>query len=256
MRYSTTPGYLGPTSSVPAGVKWLLISNIAIFIFTYLAEVFFGIGISHYFSLVPSKVVAGLQIWRPFTWLFFHDTGGFGHIIFNMLPLYFFGRTLEETWGTDRFLKYYFSCGLGSALCVIIAGYLTGGPGIPTIGASGAIFGLLLAFGMLFPDVNILLGFLVPIPAKYVVMIYGAIEFLSLPRSSGVSHIAHLGGMVFGYFLIRQMRRRPSSFRRSSGPSPLQRLQTAWQDYKLRRARKKFQVYMSRQNRKDDPYVH
>lgn len=256
MRYSSSPSFLGPTASVPPGVKWLLIANTALFVLYFVAVNLIGINPFRYFRLVPYEAVEHLQVWRIFTYLFLHDPTGFGHILLNMLSLYMFGRTLEETWGTERFLRYYFVCGLGAGLCVIVAGYLTGSQYAATIGASGAIFGLLLAFGMLFPDTTVLMSFLFPIKAKYMVMIVGAITFLSsLTANSGVSHIAHLGGMVFGYFYIRSLRRSPAYSRRS-GPSLFQRISSAWQDYKIRRARKKFQVYMSRQNRKDDPYVH
>lgn len=244
--------------SIPPGVKWLLIANTGVFVAYYLSQIFGFSGLFRPFALVPTQAVERLHLWQPLTYLFLHDPNGFGHILFNMLALFMFGKTLEEFWGTERFLRYYFACGIGSGLCVIVGGYLTGTQSIPTIGASGAIFGLLLAFGMLFPDAIVLMSFFFPIKAKYMVMIVGAITFLSsLQVNSGVSHIAHLGGMLVGYLLIKtEMGKRQMGRPRPSNASILARVSEAWRTYRLRRARKKFQVYMSKQNRKDDPRVH
>lgn len=243
--------------SVPAGVKWLLISNTALFVLYFLANNFGFGAIFSPFRLVPEQTIEGLRIWQPFTYLFLHDPNGFSHILFNMLSLFMFGKTLEETWGTDRFLRFYFASGIGAGICVILAGYLTGTQYVATIGASGAIFGLLIAFGMLFPDATILYGFLFPIKAKYMVIIVGAITFLSsLQVNTGVSHIAHLGGMLVGFLLLRTAQgNRVLHGSGSRKPSIKRRLEQAWADYKLRRARKKFEVYMSKQNRKGGPYV-
>jgi membrane associated rhomboid family serine protease len=243
--------------SVPQGVKWLLIANTAVFVAYYLAMIAGWGALFSPFRLVPEQTVQGLHVWQPLTYLFLHDPFGFSHILLNMLSLYMFGKTLEETWGTERFLRFYFICGIGAGLCVILAGYLTGTQAIATIGASGAIFGLLLAFGMLFPDATVLFSFLFPIKAKYMVMIVGAITFLSsLQVNSGVSHIAHLGGMLVAFLLLRTAQGKAAMNRRGPArPSLKRQLEQAWADYKLRRARKKFQVYMSKQNRKDGPYV-
>lgn len=243
--------------SVPPGVKWLLITNTAIFVAYYLATIF-GIGaIFGPFRLIPEQTVESLHVWQPLSYLFLHDPLGFSHILLNMLSLFMFGKTLEETWGTQRFLRFYFYCGIGAGLCVILAGYLTSTQFVPTIGASGAIFGLLLAFGMLFPDATVLFSFLFPIKAKYMVMIVGAITFLSsLQVNSGVSHIAHLGGMFVAFLLLKTAQGKSAMSRGGpSGPSLKRRFFQAWADYKMKRAKKKFQVYMSKQNRKGGPYV-
>jgi membrane associated rhomboid family serine protease len=256
MRYPSGPSYTTRDSmAVPSGVKWLLIVNTVIFVVYYFATLAGYGGLFDPFQLVPYDTVQRLFVWQPFTWLFLHDPRGFGHILFNMLSLYMFGKTLEETWGRERFLRYYISCGIGSAFCVIVAAYLTDSKFIPTIGASGAIFGLLLAFGYLFPDATVLFSFLFPIKAKYMVMIIGAITFMSLPQGGVVSHIAHLGGMVVGFILLRTESTRRMT-RRVPSKSLIAQAQDWYRDYKLKRARKKFQVYMSKQNRKDDPYVH
>jgi membrane associated rhomboid family serine protease len=237
----------------PQGVKWLLISNIALFVL-YFFSVRFGFGAAWYpFALIPGEVLHHLALWQLVTYLFLHDPNSFGHILFNMLTLWMFGADLERTWGRDAFLKYYFACGIGAGVCVVIANLLFS-PDLNsvTIGASGAIYGLLLAFGYLYPDREILFSFLFPIKAKYFVMIIGAIAFLSSFGGSGggVSHIAHLGGMVIGYFYLRsqQRSRRPAYARAGLGDS----LRMRYKEWKIQRAKRKFEVYMRQRERERD----
>ena len=144
------------------------------------------------------------EIWQLVTYLFLHSLASQWHIVLNMLMLWMFGSAVEECWGTDRFLKYYFICGVGAGVSVVLANLAFGNSLQPVIGASGAIYGLLLAFGMLFPEQEILLMFLFPIKAKYFVMIAAAMVFLgSFSLSGPVSELAHLGGMVVGYIYFR-----------------------------------------------------
>jgi len=252
--------YFGSSGYFPQGVKWLLTANIGIFLLHFLLA-HSGLGDPfQIFFLRPIDVAGRLMIWQLVTYMFFHDVGAFGHILFNMLALWMFGADIEREWGTKRFLQFYFLCGVGAGVCVVIANLLVGNPYSRTIGASGAIFGLLLAFGMLFPDRQVLMSFLFPIKAKYFVMILGGIELLSSYASIGgpVSNIAHLGGMAIGYFYIRAQRYR----RAVSSWAPGRPRTTLWgtvkgqyQEWKLQRARRKFQVYLKkRQDR--DPYVH
>lgn len=230
------------SQSFPRGVKWLLIANIAIFVAHFLAAQARLSWLFDWAGLVPSNVVHG-QLWELVTYMFLHSLGSFWHILINMLMLYMFGADLERTWGTERFLRYYFFCGAGAGVCVVIGNYLNGTPNATTIGASGAIYGLLLAFGMLYPDRQILFSFLFPIPAKYFVMIIGGIAFLSTIGSSGggVSHVAHLGGMLFGFLYLRSLRSR-----KRLGPSWLGGLENRYREWKINRAKKKFEVYMRR----------
>jgi membrane associated rhomboid family serine protease len=181
--------------------------------------------------------------------MFLHDPYGFGHILFNMLMLWMFGKDLENVWGTKRFLQYYFLCGIGAGICVIAGNAMFGEMNVRTIGASGAIYGLLLAFGMLFPDVTVLFSFLFPIKAKYFVMIIGAIAFLSTlgDTGGGVSHVAHLGGMVFGYFYLKSRLVRVDLF---------DALERQYKDYRVRRAKKKFQVYLRKHGSDRDTTIH
>lgn len=254
--------YLGRYSPYfPQGVKWLLISNIALFVLFFFAVHSGYGGIFLPFYLAPAEVLGRLAIWQLVTYMFLHDPFGFTHILFNMLMLWMFGADLERSWGTRRFLNYYFLCGIGAGFCVVLANLLFAGGGGRTIGASGAIYGLLLAFGMMYPDRQVLFSFLFPIKAKYFVMILGAIAFLSSFAAPGgpVSHIAHLGGMVFGYFYLRTERRTAPAF--PGGPrkrrtSLIGSAREWYKEWKLQRARKKFQTYMRKHQRDRDPFVH
>ena len=241
----------------PQGVKWLLIANVALFVLYFFAvRVGLG-GLFSPFALVPGEVVGGLAVWQLVTYMFLHDPFSFGHILFNMLMLWMFGADLERTWGRPGFLKYYLLCGVGAGLCVVVANLLfSSNLNQMTIGASGAIYGLLLAFGYLNPDREVLFSFLFPIKAKYMVMIMGAIAFLSSVGGpgGGVSHVAHLGGMVIGYFYLRNQKRsrRPAYAKASFADSLRQR----YKDWKVQRAKRKFEVYMRNRERDRDRTVH
>jgi len=164
--------------------------------------------VTYYFGLIPYMVVDKLYLWQIVSYMFLHSTSGFAHIIFNMYALFIFGMPVERLWGSKKFLIYYFICGIGAGLAIFIIALLSGGLGyyIPTIGASGAVFGILLAFGILFPDVEILLFFVIPVKARTLVILYGALElFLELAGGfDNISHIGHLGGLATGilYFII------------------------------------------------------
>jgi len=246
MRYSTRYrlNTLFSSSNFPNGVKWLLISNTAVFVLSYLAHVG-GFGqIFNLFALVPRAVIFHFAIWQLATYLFLH--GGIQHLLFNMLALWMFGATLERDWGTRRFLKFYFLCGIAAGVCDVSVNALLGNWYTSTIGASGAIYGVLLAFGVLYPDAIILFLFIFPIQAKFFVMIVGATALLgSLSINSGVSNVAHLGGMIFGllYLKVRFPKLDVYEVRRW------------YRNYKLQRAKKKFQVYMRKHPSDRGPWV-
>ncbi len=225
--------YVATHYGFPPGVKWLIIVNTAI----YVLKVLGGPGVETYmvshFGLVAEAVVHLFAVWQIVTYMFLH--GGVLHLLFNMLTLWFFGTQLEQDWGTRRFLKYYFLCGIAAGVCVVVANVLTGSWFISTIGASGAIFGVLVAFGVLYPNQTVLMNFLFPIKAKYMVMIYAAIEVLFTFRpEAGVSNVAHLGGMAFGYLYLK--RRLPRV--------RLPDARGAYRRWQMARAKRKFQVYM------------
>lgn len=232
------------SGNFPNGVKWLLISNTAVFVLSYFLH---AAGLGDIFSplaLVPRLVVFHFAVWELATYLFLH--GGVWHLLFNMLTLWMFGVTLERDWGTRKFLKYYFLCGIGAGLCDVTVNALLGNWYTSTIGASGAIYGVLLAYGVLYPESTILFLFVFPIQAKYFVMIYGAMALLgSLNVNSGVSNVAHLGGMLFGLLYLKA--RFPKL--------DMYELRRWYNNYKLQRAKKKFQVYMRKHGSGRGPWV-
>ncbi len=218
-------------------VKYLIIVTSAIFVLTYIPLQLFGWALPYaWFSLRPVDVTHHLFVWQLVTYLFLHL--GFFHIIFNLFALWMFGSDLESRWGPKQFLFYYFLTGIGAGLLDVL---VEPSSQSATVGCSGAVYGLLLAYGMLFPDRPILLWLIIPIKAKWFVVIMGLIEFvssLSLP-GSGVSHVAHLGGMLFGYLYLRG-RGLPYGF------------QLRYHEWRRARLRRKFEVYMRKNQRKDD----
>ena len=178
--------------------------------------------INLYLGLVPLLVWKKFFLWQLFTYIFLH--GGISHILFNLLALWMFGGELESYWGSGKFLRYFLFCGIGAGICtVVFSPYQV----IPVVGASGAIYGILLAFGWLFPNRPIYMYFIVPIPAKYFVIIFGLIElYLSIEGTGGgVAHLTHLGGLIFGilymaYPTLRQKLRREYYRRKWSQRGP------------------------------------
>ena len=203
---------------LPPVVKHLLIINAIMFLATFTLNRF-NIDLSDYLGL-HFFLAKDFMPHQLFTYMFMH--ANFEHIFFNMFALWMFGNTLENIWGSKRFLLFYIVCGLGAAICQEVVQFVdfemrTGWNGLAllndgmrevlntwnTVGASGAVYGLLLAFGMLFPNSRIYLYFLFPIKAKWFVIGYAVIELLSGFFTSGnVAHFAHLGGMLFGLILI------------------------------------------------------
>ena len=189
----------GGFSYMPPVIKILLFINIAVYLVfnvlfmnTPLADYF------NYFCALQGFATDNFQPWQLVTYMFMH--GGFSHILFNMLALWMFGVEIENYWGSNRFLTYYMTTGIGAGLLQILIF-----PYSAVVGASGAVYGVLLAFGMMFPDRIIFVSFIVPMKAKYFVMLYGAIELFSGVFGAGgnVAHFAHLGGMIFGFILIK-----------------------------------------------------
>jgi membrane associated rhomboid family serine protease len=192
-------------------------------------------GLTWALGLWPAAVVGDLQVWRVATYMFLH--GGVFHLLFNMLVLWMFGTELERIWGTRGFLKFYFVTGVGagvltvlfSVLPIDIAGEIQQSL---VIGASGAIYGLLLAYGLYFPDRPILMALLFPIPAKYFVMIIGAIAlYSSLGTTGGVAHATHLGGLIVGYLYLKGPR------------NPWADVQYQYLRWRYNRARRRFNVH-------------
>ena len=197
-RGSYTGGY-GLGGMLPPAVKALLFANGIIFL---MQELLGANRIFNLFGLTPGLFWSG-YLWQPFTYMFLH--GSFSHLLFNMLALWIFGSSLESLWGMRKFLRYYFLTGVGAALSNCL---LTPYADVSIIGASGAIYGLLAAYGLLFPNSVIYISFLFPIRAKYLVLIFGFFEFVTSismmqGANSPVAHIVHLGGMVIGVMYLK-----------------------------------------------------
>jgi membrane associated rhomboid family serine protease len=240
------PGF----NSIPPVVKNLIIVNVLMLLATFVLE---RVGIDLYTYLgLYFPLSEKFRLHQIFTHMFMH--GGLTHLFFNMFALYMFGRVLESVWGPKRFLTFYLVTGIGAAFLHSLVNFIEyehvtsqispdqvayvkeAGYGLwaegknfsdpllgklnlalntPTVGASGAVFGILLGFGMLFPNTQLMLLFPpIPIKAKYFVMGYGAIElYLGFANSSGnVAHFAHLGGMLFGYFMIKYWNKNSKRF--------------------------------------------
>ena len=211
-------------SNLPRVTKALLIANAVVF----LLQMVLGDAAMAPLMLWPfgsgdNYSGAGFLPWQLLTYGFMH--GSFTHLLFNMLALLMFGAPLEHTWGDRRFLTYFLVCIVGAAVCQLAVGAWTmseGGAAYPTVGASGGVFGLLLAYGMLFPHQRVML-LIPPIPmkARTLVIVYGLAELMLgfTGWQPGVAHFAHLGGMLFGWLLIRYWRGQPP-FGRRRPPRP------------------------------------
>ena len=219
-------------------VKYLLLINVGIFILEYA----WGPELIHWLGLTPALVKKG-YFWQLGTYLFLH--GGLFHILFNMFALWMFGCEIEKSWGTREFVKYYFITGIGAGLLTFI---LSMNSYIPTIGASGAIFGILVAFAIMFPDRLIYLYFILPVKAKYLVAFFVVIEFLASFQhtSDGIGHFAHLGGIIVGYLYIKLDWRKPGIFQLSKYPVYLKDLKHTWRIRNFNRKREEEKRLMDR----------
>lgn len=152
------------------------------------------------FGLTPAHVTNRLYVWQLFTYMFLH--GGFFHLLFNMFVLWMFGSEIEGMWGRREFLRYYIITGIGAGVLTVITSWNSQ---IPTVGASGAIYGILVAFAVLFPNRLIYLYFLFPIKAKHLIILFALLELLASRQSSesGIANFAHLGGMLVGYIYLK-----------------------------------------------------
>jgi len=231
-------------------IKWLVIVNAAVYLLSLIGQLTIADFMSTrdtWLGLIPTQVIHGL-LWQLVSYSFLHS--GLWHILFNMLMLWMFGAEFETQWGGRRFLEFYFFCVIGAALvttAIAYTGFLLS-PHTVTIGASGGVFGILLAYGMIYGDREI---FMFPLPfrikAKYMVGILIFIEIaMVLQGPSGVANIAHLGGAFFGFLYVKFMPR----FGVVNGASESYfGLRNAYYRWKRRRAGKKFEVYMRKHDR-------
>ena len=230
-RYSPVAASLGFGPLTPA-VRALRVLNGAGFLATLILP-----ALTVRLGLVPALVTERFWIWQPLTYMFLH--GGVFHLLFNMLALWMFGTELERLWGTRFFSRYYLISGIGAAATTVALALLPFGFAqdlyvAVTIGASGAIYGLLLAYGLTYPNRPIYLYFVFPIPAKIFVLIIGAIAFLSSITGSGggIAHATHLGGLLAGWAYLTWTGARVSSTIRSH-----------WLRWRMARLRRKFNVH-------------
>jgi len=191
----------------PPVTQALLLINVALFCL----DLFLGPWFSRLFALWP--LGPNFLPWQLLTYSFLH--GSIEHLFFNMLGLWMFGSELEHVWGQKRYVQFYTASVVAAALTQLLVATLLG-TNAPTIGASGGLFGLLLAFAMIFPNRIILLFFVIPMKAKWLVALYGLLELYQgvYVMNSGVAHFAHLGGMLGGLLTIRYWRRQPPFGRR------------------------------------------
>lgn len=219
-------------------VKAIMIANVAVFVLTFFAPV-----LRLQLGLRPADLFGQFAVWQLVTYMFVH--AGVSHIFFNMLTLYFVGVELERVWGTKYFTKFYFASGIGAGLTQVLLGILpfqfANQFYFPsTVGASGAIYGLLMAFALYFPTRTFLVFFVFPVQARYFVMILGAMALLfSLGGDAGVAHTAHLGGLASGYLYLKGKRLNLVS-----------EIQYRYLKWRINRMRKKFDVYSG--GRRDD----
>ena len=229
---------IGPGAPTPA-VKILLITNIALFFM----NVIVGQDMTIRLGLSPQAVFTQFALWQPVTYMFLHSTGGLSHILFNMLSLWMFGTELERTWGTRFFTKYYFVTGIGAAATsLVLSLWIDAIYYSVTVGASGAIYGLLIAYAMYFPH-RIIYYIIFPIPARVFVAIMGFVAFWSSVSGSGggVAHSAHLGGLAVGYLYLKALRLRL-----------FDELKYRYLRWKMGRARSRFDVYSGGRSSDDD----
>ncbi len=184
-------------------IKILIIVNIAMWLLQIVARAA-GVDLAQYLGVKPAWIVGRGFIWQPLTYMFLHSVSSLFHLLFNMLVLWLFGSELETHWGSRPFLNYYLVCGVGAGLCATMVG-LFNSPAAVTIGASGAIYGIIMAFGIVFAKRTVLFMMIFPMQARTFAWILFAISFISTwDLSSGVSHIAHLGGALTGFLYLKR----------------------------------------------------
>ena len=190
------PGF-GTGFRMTSAVKWLILINVIVFL---AVSIFSGFPWFTLFGMVPTLVTGKLMLWQLVTYMFLH--GGLMHLFFNMWILFMFGTAVEKYWGRKQFLTYYFFTGIGAGICSLVTSLNSS---IPVVGASGAIFGLLVAYAMLFPDSIILVFFILPMKARHAVLLFAAIDLMGALSNpgTGIAYFAHLGGALFGYLYLK-----------------------------------------------------
>ena len=233
-RYGSTSSFSFGPGPISTALKTIIGANILMFLLTTAMP-----SLSIQLGLVPMWVVTQLRLWQLVTYMFIHAS--LFHILFNMLALWMFGAELERVWGTRYFMKFYFVTGIGAGMLTVLISLLPFGPTAQLyrsdiVGASGAVYGLLLAYALYFPDRPIYMYFVFPIPAKIFVIIMGALAFFSSMSESGggVANATHLGGLLVAYVFLKGGRWRLH---------PIAEVKYRYVKWKVGRLRKKFDVY-------------
>ncbi|MBI4447242.1 MAG: rhomboid family intramembrane serine protease [Acidobacteria bacterium] len=233
MRYQGYQLTIGP--ALTPMVKYLVIASVIVFLLQQIGP---GSEMTLLFGLSPYFVWKRLYIWQLGTYLFLH--GNFWHIFWNMFALWMFGSDLERHWRSHEFLKFFFVTGCGAGLLSILFDPFSA---VPTIGASGAIYGILMAYGMMFPNRLVYLYFLFPVKVKYFVAVLGALAFLSALSAPGstIAHMAHLGGMLFAFLYLK-------GWLTTGG------IRRSYHRWRMKRLRQRFKVY--ERDHRDDFWIH
>ena len=237
--YSFGPGPLTPA------VRALVIANVAGFLFSWASPM-----LTVWLGLVPVYVFERWWIWQPVSYMFVH--ANLAHLLFNMLTLWMFGVDLERQWGTRFFTRFYLVAGIGAAITTLLVSLLPFEFAevvyrLPTVGASGAIYGLLVAFAMMYPYRPIVVFLLFPLPARYAVILFGVIAFYFAGSEplGGIAHATHLGGLLAGYLYLAGRRGGLASTLRSQ-----------WLRWRLARMRRRFEVHDGGRKGQGGPWVH
>lgn len=234
MRYSR-PGMVTMGPRLTPAVKTIILACLGMYLLSILGN---GREMIDFFGLTPGSVFSKLFLWQPLTYLFLH--AGFGHIFWNMFVLWMFGCEMERYLGTREFIRFFFIAGAGAGLISVLVHPMST---VTTIGASGSIYGILLAYGMLFPERLVYIYFLFPIKVKYFISFLFVVAFISAFGSSGtgIDHFAHLGGGLFAFLYLK-------------GFLSWKRLSEAYYRRRLHRLRKQFKVYEKERRKQEDDF--
>ncbi|MGH9533826.1 MAG: rhomboid family intramembrane serine protease [Terriglobales bacterium] len=238
-RSTSPPMYTFSVPGFTRGVKVIVIASAVVWLLLFLGQ--HGVPLVSaipwpWFFLYPIQLVHG-AVWQLFTYLFIHVT--FWQLLFNMFAVWMFGVSVEQALGTRRFYYFYFFCGVGAGLIDVLLHLALGSPGVPTFGADGAAFGILLAFGMMFPEQKIFL--LLPpvsIKAKWVVLGWGVLLLL-FGAFGGINDLGYLGGMLFAFIFLKGLR----------GANPFAGVHSGYHRWRRRRLQRRFDVYMRKRDR-------
>jgi membrane associated rhomboid family serine protease len=226
--------------SITPFIKYIIIACGIVWLIQVVVPAVGGPDLARLLGIVPAAVASG-RLWQPVTYMWLHSPNDLFHLLINMFMLWMFGGELERYWGSRAFLRYYLVCGIGSGIITFLFNYFIGYQHVSVVGASGAIFGLFMAYGMIFGERIVLLMFLFPMKARTMALImFGVTFFYTLTQSgSGISHISHLGGAIVGFLYLKRA----------------WRVGVFYRDLKWKMMRKRFKVMPPRNGDDTDRWV-